>query len=155
MQLSLIILLGLFGAAYIYEKIFPVEEKTLGTKMSVLFTGFAILKDNNLGVFNAGSQHIVPAIHKTINGAIANAKSIGGTNIQVVQVEVHENNSLLLLSLDNVILRPTVIDIKQLIGLTHVTRKTLLNNWVNFIYRASEKLTGQFPVSLLDDCQAA
>ena len=34
--------------------------------MSILFTGFAVLKDNNLGVFNAGSKHIVPAIHKTI-----------------------------------------------------------------------------------------
>ena len=123
--------------------------------MGILFTGFAVLKDNNLGVFNAGSKHIVPAIHKTINGAIANAKSIGGTNIQVVQVEVYKNNSLLLLSLDNIIIRPTVVDIKQIIGTRHFDEKTLLNDWVNFIYRASEKVTGQFPVSLMGDSKAA
>ncbi|WP_413694462.1 hypothetical protein [Psychromonas sp. KJ10-2] len=119
--------------------------------MTILFTGFAVLKDNKIGVFDVGSSFVAPAIHKDSNSAISDALAVQNQfhiDAQVVQVEVYMDNSVLLMTLDNQVLFPRVFDVTAIIDAEQFLDKSLVNNWVNFVYRMKAGSIGSFSINL-------
>ncbi len=123
--------------------------------MRLLFTGFAVLQDDKMGVFVLDSNNVVPAIHKNIEAAVADAMLSLPVISEVVQVEVYKNGSIMLMTLDNNIISPLLFDVKLIIDSSQFDACRLFPDWVNFVYRVRTLQKGNHAVELISQHKVA